>query len=116
MRVLLLASPMVTRFTRNFRWLRTTVPVLSAGVILMALASACDKVPLLAPSSSVITICPATTTVSLNTEIEIVATVIENGTTSTQTPGTPTNGTPTTPTTTSSPGAGTPVQNGTLVS
>ena len=41
--------------------------------------------PLLAPSGSVITIFPTATTVPLNGEVEIVATVIENGTT--QTPG-----------------------------
>jgi hypothetical protein len=80
--------------------------------------SACDKMPLLAPSGTVITIFPATTTVPLNGEVEIVATVIENGTTAT--PPSTGNGnggqTPTTTTGTSSTGAGTPVQNGTLVS
>jgi hypothetical protein len=88
----------------------------------IALASACDKVPLLAPSGTVITLFPVSTTVALNSEVEIVATVIEQGTATTPpttpptTPGTP--GTPTTPTTPSTPttGAGTPVQNGTLVS
>jgi hypothetical protein len=73
--------------------------------------------PLLAPSGTVITIFPATTTVPLNGEVEIVATVIENGTTAA--PPSTGNGngqTPTTTTGTSSTGAGTPVQNGTLVS
>ena len=88
---------------------------------IIALASACDKVPLLAPSGTVITLFPVASTVALNSEVEIVATVIEQGTTTTPptttpptTPGTP----PTTPTTPSTPttGAGTPVQNGTLVS
>ena len=90
----------------------------------IAFASACDKVPLLAPSGTVITLFPVSSTVALNSEVEIVATVIEQGTTTTP-PTTPppttppTNGgtTPpptTTPTTTT--GAGTPVQNGTLVS
>ena len=88
---------------------------------IIALASACDKVPLLAPSGTVITLFPVATTVALNSEVEIVATVIEQGTatpppttTPPTTPGTP----PTTPTTPSTPttGAGTPVQNGTLVS
>ena len=55
----------------------------------------------------------------LNGEIEIVATVIENGTTTTPstggTGGTGTTGTTGTTTTTTA-GAGTPVQNGTLVS
>jgi hypothetical protein len=89
----------------------------------MVLTSACDRVPLTAPSGSVITIFPVTSTVPLNSEVEIVATVIEQGTTTTPTPTptpTPTNGNGTTtpPTgTTSTPtqGAGTPVQNGTLV-
>jgi hypothetical protein len=73
--------------------------------------------PLLAPSGTVITIFPAATTVALNGEVDIVATVIENGTTAPPSTGTPANGTPTTGTTgTSSTGAGTPVHNGTVVS
>ena len=93
----------------------------------MTVFPACDKMPLLAPGGTVITIFPASTTVALNGEVEIVATVIENGTT--QTPQTPANGNgtgtgnggtgtgtgTTTTTTTSTSGAGTPVQNGTLV-
>jgi hypothetical protein len=82
--------------------------------------SACDKVPLLAPGGTVISLFATSSTVPLNGEIEIVATAIENGTTATTpttpttpAPGTPT--TPTTPTTTSSSGAGTPVQNGTVI-
>jgi Big-like domain-containing protein/PKD domain-containing protein len=89
----------------------------------MPLIYACDKVPLLAPTGSVISVFASANTVPLNGDIEIVANVIENGTTqtpTTPTPGTPTNGTPTTGTTgttsTTSAGAGTPVQNGTLVS
>ena len=89
----------------------------------IALASACDKVPLLAPSGTVITLFPVSTTVALNSEVEIVATVIEQGTATTPptttppptTPGTPPTTPPTTPTTPTT-GAGTPVQNGTLVS
>jgi hypothetical protein len=80
----------------------------------------CDKVPLTAPSGSVISLFAAANTVPLNSDIEIVATVIENGSTAT-TPAAPGNGgttttTPATPTSTTNPGAGTPVQNGTLVS
>lgn len=88
--------------------LLTSVAALSLGV-------ACDKVPLLAPSGSVITLFPAATTIPANGSTEIIATVIENGTTATPTP--PTNGgTTTTPSgSAGSPGAGTPVQNGTLV-
>ena len=86
----------------------------------LSLTSACDKVPLVAPSGSVISLFAAANTVPLNGDIEIVANVIENGTTQTTpttTPGTGTTGTGTTgTTTTTSAGAGTPVQNGTLVS
>ena len=84
----------------------------------LSVALGCVKVPLTAPSGSVISIFAAANTVPLNSDIEIVATVIENGTTAT-TPTTPGNGTtttPSTPTSTTNPGAGTPVQNGTVVS
>jgi hypothetical protein len=94
---------------------------LSAGIL--SFLSACDKVPLLAPGGTVITLFPTSNTVPLNGEIEIVATAIENGTSTTPPTTPPTNGggTPTTPspaptpTSTSSTGAGTPVQNGTLI-
>lgn len=109
---------MVTQRLRLRLCARVLLAVAAASLLF---AAACDKMPLLAPSGTVITIFPATTTVALNGEVEIVATVIENGTTSTSTPtpspGTPTNGnTGTTTTTTAATGAGTPVQNGTLVS
>ena len=77
----------------------------------LSLAAACDKVPLLAPPGTVITVFSSSSTVAADGEIEIVATVIENGTTATPPTTTPP---PTTPT--STVGAGTPVQNGTLVS
>jgi hypothetical protein len=87
----------------------------SAGITLIAfvvlpfaLVAACDKVPLLAPTGSVITLIPVTNTVSLNSQVDIIATVIENGTAPA---GTGTGAGNTTRT-----GAGTPVQNGTLVS
>jgi hypothetical protein len=89
------------------------------AITFLSFASACDKVPLLAPTGSVISLFAAANTVPLNGDVEIVANVIENGTTA-ATPTTPGNGTPgtTTPGTTSTTtaGAGTPVQNGTLVS
>ena len=96
---------------------------LMAAAAVLLLPTACDKVPLLAPTGSVITLFAGANTVPLNGEIEIIATVIENGVAappSTTTGGT-TGGTTTTPTvtpttTTSSAGAGTPVQNGTVVS
>ncbi len=95
-----------------------------AALTLLVAATACDKVPLLAPTGSVISLFPAATSVPLNGTVEIVATVIENGVASTSSTGTGTGtgttgtGTTTTPTTTTTTraGAGTPVQNGTLVS
>ena len=89
----------------------------------LTFTSACDKVPLLAPGGTVISIFATANTVPVNGEIEIVATAIENGTASTPTtpttpttPGTPTTPTtPTTPSSTSTSGAGTPVQNGTVI-
>ena len=71
----------------------------------LALLGACDKVPLLAPTGTAITILPAATTVSLNSQLTIVATVIEHGTSSGGTGNTTTTST-----------GGTPVQNGTLIS
>src|SRR5688572_23043776 len=99
MRVLSLASLMVTHTRR----LSTAAATLAAIAILSA-AAACDKVPLLAPTGTVITLFPTAPSVPLNGEIEIVATVIENGVSAPAptTPGTGTGGTPppATPTTT----------------
>lgn len=95
---------------------RTLLAALT-GLSVTLFSASCDKVPLLAPTGSVITIFGTATTVPSNGSMEIVATVIEQG--STTAPSTPpangTPGTPTTPTSTSSPGAGTPVHNGTVV-
>ena len=77
-------------------------------VLPFALVLACDKVPLLAPTGTVISLLPQTTSVSLNSEVTIIATAIENGG-QVASPGTGT-GTITTRT-----GAGTPVHNGTLI-
>jgi hypothetical protein len=87
-------------------------------------SASCDKVPLLAPTGSVITLFATAATVPANGSMEIVATVIEQGTATTPSTGnggttTPGNGGTTTPTTgttsTSSTGSGTPVHNGTVV-
>ena len=92
------------------------------AITILSCALACDKVPLLAPTGSVISLFASSSTVPLNSEIEIIANVIENGTAQTpSTPATPTTpgatpAAPTTPTSTTTAGAGTPVQNGTLVS
>ena len=86
-----------------------------AGLSVTLSSSSCDKVPLLAPTGSVITLFATAATVPSNGSMEIVATVIEQGTASTTTPGTGTPGTGTGTTATSTPGAGTPVHNGTVV-
>jgi PKD repeat protein len=84
--------------------------VLALLALPVALIASCDKVPLLAPTGSVITLFPVATTVSLNSEVTIIATVIENGSAPAG------NGSGSGPTTTTtSTGAGTPVQNGTLI-
>ena len=110
-----------TRRVRIGRFLAYTLAFVNIAAL--AFVSACDKVPLLAPTGSVITLFATSDNVPVNGEIEIIATVIENGAasggspttpTTPTTPGTPT--TPTTPTTTTRAGAGTPVQNGTVVS
>jgi hypothetical protein len=62
----------------------------------------------------VITLFATATTVPSTGSMEIVATVIEQGVTSAA-PTTPAAGAPAAPTASSSPGAGTPVQNGTVV-
>jgi hypothetical protein len=88
------------------------------AIVVLSLAAACDKVPLLAPTGSVINLFASANTVPLNSEIEIVANVIENGVTATPSTTPAAGGTPTTTpaSSTSTAGAGTPVQNGTLVS
>lgn len=87
-----------------------SLPAVLTTLVALSLATACDKVPLLAPSGSVITLFPTAPSVGINGTVEIVATVIEQGVTATP----PANGGATT--TTGGAGAGTPVQNGTLVS
>src|SRR4051812_40503191 len=110
MRLLWLGLPMLAHPARpNARRsgsLLTGLTVLSA----MLFSTSCDKVPLLAPTGSVITLFATASTVPSNGSMELVATVIEQGSTSAS-PTTPGTGTPTTPaatTSTSSPGAGTP--------
>src|ERR1700754_3780190 len=98
MRLLLLALSMVTQ--RRL--------LISLVALPFALALACDKVPLLAPTGTRINLFPVTTTVSLNSEVQIIATVIEDGT-----PASTGGGSTATPTSTA--GAGTPVQNGTVI-
>ena len=81
------------------------IAVVSLLALPLALILACDKVPLLAPTGSVINLLiPETSNVALNSEMTINATVIENGTASSGSG-----------TTTTRSGGGTPVQNGTVV-
>src|SRR5262245_47156670 len=116
MRVLSLALPMLTQLRR-----RRSALYLSAALAMATLpfSSACDKVPLLAPTGTVITLFPAATTVPIDGQVEIVATVIENGTTATPPSGGGTGGGGASGgsgfTSSSNTGAGTPVQNGTVV-
>src|SRR3954453_5043723 len=94
MRVLSLASLMVTH-TRRI----ATSAVAVGAIACLSFAAACDKVPLLAPTGSVISIFPTSTTVPLNGSTELVVTVIENGVAATPTPTpSPTPGGGTTPT------------------
>ena len=112
---------MLTHSRRSARLACRIVPtVLFAALV----TSSCDKVPLLAPTGTVITLFSGASTVPVDGNVEIIATVIENGvatassgsgTSGTGTSGTGTTGTTGTTTTTTA-GAGTPVQNGTLVS
>ena len=85
---------------RRFRSL--CVLALAAAVGL----SACDKAPLLAPNGTVIFLTAGSSSVSATGSVEIIAVLLEQGTTAT--PGTGTG--------TSTPSSGTPVHNGTLVS
>ena len=95
---------------RMHRLLRL-IPTLSGfGLLAILGAAACDKVPLLAPTGSIINLTVTSDAAALNSTIDIIAVVIENGVSSGGT------GTGTAATTTSNSGAGTPVQNGTVVS
>ena len=84
----------------------------------------CDKVPLLAPGGTVISLFATANTVPVNGEIEIVATAIENGTTvdrrqrrrpQRRREPRPRRRLPRRRPSTSTSGAGTPVQNGTVI-
>ena len=98
---------------RNVRGAGSVLAVL-AGLSVTLSSLSCDKVPLLAPTGSVITLFATAATVPSNGSMEVVATVIEQGTASTATTP-PANGQTPPTTSTSTPGAGTPVHNGTVV-
>ncbi len=79
-------------------------PISACVLVVFVAASACDKAPLLAPGGSVIFLTATASSVPASGSIDIIATLIENGTASSGTGSTTT------------PAAGTPVHNGTLVS
>ncbi len=96
--------------SRHMHRLLRTLPLLTGLGLFVALgAVGCQKVPLLAPSGTVINLTVASEAVGLNSSVDVVAVLIENGTTSTS-------GTGTGSTAAAVTGAGTPVQDGTLVS
>lgn len=96
--------------THHMNRLLRVFPLISGfGLLLTLGAAACDKVPLLAPTGSIINLTVTTDAAALNSTVEIIAVVIENGTASSTGTGTASTGS-------STAGAGTPVQNGTVVS
>src|SRR5687767_3982151 len=115
MRVLWLGFIMLSQTTPSK--LRSSARLLAglSCLSVMMVALACDKMPLVAPTGSVITLFPNATTVPSNGSMQIVATVIEQGVAAAPATGGGTTP-PTTTTTSSSAGSGTPVQNGTLIS
>jgi hypothetical protein len=99
---------MITRVRRDDLLIAIAVALLALAIPLGV--ASCDKVPLLAPTGTVITLLSPNDTAPPNSSIDIIATAIENG----QAPST---GTGTgAGTTTGRSGAGTPVQNGTVIS
>jgi len=88
---------------------RRPLPYVFYGLLTMAGVglAACDKVPLVAPAGTVITLVSSTNVLPINGSTDVIAVLIENGTTSSGT------GTGTGTTTASS---GTAVHNGTVVS
>ncbi len=76
----------------------------AVAVVLLFASAACDKVPLTAPAGTVITLVASTNVLPVNGSTDLIAVLIENGTTGTGTPGGA-----------ATPSAGTPVHNGTLV-
>jgi PKD repeat protein len=88
MRPIILSKAMISRRLQRFLTSGNPVP-LAALLTIALLATACDKVPLTAPTDTTITLFNTGTSVPLNGSIDIIASVIES--------------------------AGTPVQNGTVV-
>src|SRR5258707_206348 len=72
MDIKMLSSFMITRLPRI---LLLAITLLTAGV----LTTACDRVPLLAPSGSSITLTAAASTLPLNGTTQVIAQVLEAG-------------------------------------
>ena len=89
------------------RLLRVFPLLTGLGLIVLG-AISCDKVPLLAPTGTIINLTVISDAAALNSSVDIIAVLIENGQAS--------SGTGTASTGSSTTGAGTPVQNGTVVS
>jgi hypothetical protein len=87
---------------------RSFSPLAFLGLLTLAgaVSVSCEKMPLLAPAGTVITMVSTTNVLAVNGSTDVVAVLIENGTSD---PGTGPGATP-------APSAGTPVHNGTLVS
>ncbi len=92
----------VPRLARRLRLEVPRATIAMATLVLIA-SAACDKVPLTAPAGTVITLVASTNVLPINGSTDLIAVLIENGTTGTGTGGAAT------------PSAGTPVHNGTLV-
>src|SRR5688572_19490685 len=86
---------------------RSFSPLAFLGLLTLAgaVSVSCEKMPLLAPPGTVITMVSTTNVLAVNGSTDVVAVLIENGTSD---PGTGGGA--------ASPSAGTPVHNGTLVS
>src|SRR5512144_354632 len=119
MRVLSLSLLMVTQHRPSGSSRALALCAAFALATVLGVAAGCDKVPLTAPTGSVITLFAGANTVPVNGQVEIVATVIENGVASASSSGTGGTGTGTGgtsgtsgTTTTTRASAGTPVQNG----
>lgn len=101
---------------------RARLALAAAAAFGVIASGSCDKLPLLAPQGTVISLFSNSLVLPLNGSVQITATAIEAGagapTTPTPPPTTPgTPGTPTTPAAPSPgvPGTGTPVHNGTVI-
>ncbi len=102
---------------------RARLALAAAAAFGVIASGSCDKLPLLAPQGTVISLFSNSLVLPLNGSVQITATAIEAGAGAPTTPTTPpptTPGTPGTPTTPAAPspgvpGTGTPVHNGTVI-